>query len=39
MQVQLVLNGHVVDAEIDATTLANAVVALLNGDASNRDFH
>lgn len=38
MQVQLVLNGHVVDAEVDAVDLANAVVALLNGDASNRAF-
>lgn len=38
MQVQLVLNGHVVDAEVDAVNLANAVVTLLNGDASNRAF-
>lgn len=38
MQVQLVLNGHVVDAEIDTADLANAVVTLLNGDASNRAF-
>lgn len=38
MQIQLVLNGHVVDAEVDAVDLANAVVALLNGDASNRAF-
>ena len=38
MQVQLVLNGHVVDAEVNAADLANAVVALLNGDASNRAF-
>lgn len=38
MQVQFVLNGHVVDAEVDAVDLANAVVALLNGDASNRAF-
>lgn len=38
MQIQLVLNGHVVDAEVDAVDLANTVVALLNGDASNRAF-
>lgn len=38
MQVKLVLNDHVVDAEIDTTDLANAVVALLNGDTSNRAF-
>lgn len=38
MQIQLVLNGHVVDAEVDAAGLANAVVALLNNDASNRAF-
>lgn len=38
MQVQLALNGHVVDAEVNAADLANAVVALLNGDASNRAF-
>lgn len=38
MQVQLVLNGHVVDAEVNAVDLANAVVTLLNGDASNRAF-
>lgn len=38
MQIQLVLNGHVVYAEVDAASLANAVVALLNGDASNRAF-
>lgn len=38
MQVQLVLNGHVVDAEVNAADLANAVVTLLNGDASNRAF-
>lgn len=38
MQVQLVLNGHVVDAEVNALDLANAVVTLLNGDASNRAF-
>ena len=38
MQIQLVLNGHVVDAEVDAVDLANAVVALLHGDASSRVF-
>lgn len=38
MQVQLVLNGHVVDAEVNAVDLADAVVTLLNGDASNRAF-
>lgn len=38
MQVQLVLNGHVVDAEVNVVDLANAVVALLNGGASNRAF-
>ena len=38
MQVQLVLNGHVVDAEVNAVDLANAVVTLLNSDASNRAF-
>lgn len=38
MQVHLLLNGHVVDAEVDAVDLANAVVTLLNGDASNRAF-
>ena len=38
MQIQLLLNGHLVDAEVDATDFADAVVALLNGDASNRAF-
>lgn len=38
MQIQLVLNGHLVDAEVNTEDLANAVVALLNGDASNRAF-
>lgn len=38
MQIQLVLNGHVVDAEVNAVDLANAVVTLLNGEASNRAF-
>lgn len=38
MQIQLGLNGHLVDAEVDAASLADAVVALLNGDASNRAF-
>lgn len=38
MQIQLVLNGHVVGAEVDAVDLANAVVTLLNGEASNRAF-
>lgn len=38
MQIQLVLNGHVVDAEVNVVDLANAVVTLLNGDASNRAF-
>ena len=38
MQVQLALNDHVVDAEVNAADLANAVVALLNGEASNRAF-
>lgn len=38
MQVQLVLNGHVVDAAVNAVDLANAVVTLLNGDASSRAF-
>ena len=38
MQIQLVLNGHVVDAEVNAVDLANAVVTLLNGDASNCAF-
>lgn len=38
MQIQLLLNGHIVDAEINTEDLANAVVALLNGEASNRAF-
>ncbi len=38
MQIQLGLNGHLVNAEVDAADLANAVVALLCGDASNRVF-
>lgn len=38
MQIQLVLNGHVVDAEVNTEDLANAVVTLLNGEASNRAF-
>lgn len=38
MRVQLLLNGHVADAEVDVVDLANAVVTLLNGDASNRAF-
>lgn len=38
MQVQLLLNGHIVDAEVDTVDLANMVVTLLTGDASNRAF-
>lgn len=38
MQVKLVLNDHVVDAEVNEVDLAYTVVALLNGDASNRAF-
>lgn len=38
MQIKLVLNGHLVDAEINTEDLTNAVVALLNGDASNLAF-
>lgn len=38
MQVKLLLNGHVVYAEVNAVDLANAVVTLLNGNASNRAF-
>lgn len=38
MQIQLVLNGHVVDAEVNIEDLANAVVTLLNGESSNRAF-
>ena len=38
MQIKLVLNGHLVYAEVNTEDLANAVVALLNGDASNRAF-
>lgn len=38
MQIQLVLNGHLVDAEVNIEDLTNAVVTLLNGEASNRAF-
>lgn len=38
MQIQLMLNGHLVNAEVNAEDLADAVVTLLNGDASNRAF-
>ena len=38
MQIKLVLNGHLVDAEVNIEDLANAVVTLLNGDASSRAF-
>lgn len=38
MQIQLLLNGHIVDAEVDTVDLANVVVTLLTGDASNRAF-
>lgn len=38
MRIQLVLNGHLVDAEVNTEDLANAVVTLLNSNASNRAF-
>lgn len=38
MRVKLVLNGHLVDAEVNAADLVNAFLTLLAGEDSNRAF-
>lgn len=38
MQIQLLLNGHIVNAEVNTEDLANAIVTLLNSEVSNRAF-
>ena len=38
MRVKLVLNGHLVDAEVNAADLVNAFLTMLDGEDSNRAF-